>query len=250
VTLQNQSLDNPGLAGLPDSATAVFPDAPCGSDSETAVVIKFVHGGKRPGAGRKPADRVAMRHDDEPRWYCVRTLHNQDIRADIEIRLLGVEVFAPTIWKPPVPARRLPTGAMRPAREATIRPLFSRYLFARFNVTQPGWRAIRGLPGVEAILSADPETPIPVPETALEVVRSLCAPNGCVYPPDWDWSHQAPVQKPLAAGCQVRLLYGPLADHVGICQISDGRRVQLLMGILSRSVRVTVNQTDVEELTA
>jgi transcription antitermination factor NusG len=183
---------------------------------------------------------------DEPHWFCVRTLWNQEIRADMQIREAGYLVFAPTIWKPPVPARRLPSGVMRPARDARILPLFPRYIFCQFSVAEPGWRAIRGMPGVEAILSSAPEEPTPVPESALDAVRALCAPNGCVYPPGWSWSHQAPVQRPLEPGSRLRVLYGPLADHIGICQMSDGRRVQLLLEILNRTVNVKVAQSDVE----
>lgn len=244
MTEQNQSLDKRADSDLPDSGTDTAERAPCGSNAADSHLIKFGHGGRRPGAGRKPTP--IPQRPDEPRWYCVRTLWGQDIHADIAIRQSGFEVFAPTIWKPPSPARRLANGAMRPAREARIQPLFPRYLFARFSVTEPGWRAIRGLPGVEAILSSTPESPTPVPETALGAVRSLCAPNGCVYPPGWDFGRVDPVQRPLESGCHVRVLCGPLADHVGICQMSDGKRVELLLEILGRPVRAKINQVDVE----
>lgn len=239
-----QLLDNRHASAVAVCATDTDDRAPCGSFSQNRRVIKLGHGGKRPGAGRKPV--AIPERQNEPRWYCVRTLWGQDIRADIQIRLGGFEVFAPTLWKPPVVARRMPNGSMRPARDAVIKPLFPRYLFAKFNVAEPDWRAIRGMPGVDEILSAHPEAPLPVPESALEAVRSLCAPNDCVYPPGWSWSHQAPVQTPLQAGCRLRVLYGPLADHIGICQISDGKRVQLLLEILSRAVTVKVAQADVE----
>jgi transcription antitermination factor NusG len=246
MSQQLQPLDKGTDSDLPDSGTDADTCAPCGSNPADSGVIKLVagHGGARRGAGRKPA--VAFQQPDEPRWYCVRTQWGQDIRADIAIRQSGFQVFAPTLWKPPSPARRSLNGAMRPAREARIIPLFSRYLFARFNLAEPGWQAIRGLPGVEAILSSTPESPTPVPEPALEAVRSLCAPNGCVYPPGWEFGRVAPVQRPLEAGCHLRVLYGPLADHVGICQMSDGRRVELLLEILGRTVRTRINQCDVE----
>jgi len=246
MSQQNQTLDKRTESDLPGSGTAADTCAPCGSNSQNRALIKFGHGhgGRRFGAGRKPVE--LQQPPDEPRWYCVRALWGQDIRADMAIRHAEFEVFAPTLWKPPSPARRLPNGTLRPASGPRIQPLFPRYLFARFSVADPNWRTIRGLPGVEAILSSTPESPTPVPEPALEAVRGLCAPNGCVYPPGWDWGHHAPVQSPLAVGCQVRVLCGPLADHAGVCRMSDGRRVELLLQMLGREVAVRVNQCDVE----
>ena len=178
---------------------------------------------------------------EAPRWYCVRTGHGAEITADIEIRLAGFTLFAPTVWKPATKPRRLTNGAIQPGKPDRIVPLFPRYLFVRFHRLDDPWRRIRSLRGVEAILSSTPESPIAVPDAAIEAIRGQCAPNGCIYPLDLATKAAAP----LAVGTIARLTEGPMADLTGICSWSDGKRVRLLLEIMGRAVLVTVAQSAV-----
>ena len=171
----------------------------------------------------------------------MRTAHGAEITADIEIRLTGFELFAPTVWKPATLPRRLANGAMQPGKPDRIVPLFPRYLFVRFRRLADPWRRIRSLRGVETILSSTPESPIAVPDAAIEAIRGQCAPNGCIYPPE----RATPGATPLAVGTAARLTEGPMADLSGICTWSDGRRVRLLLEIMGRAVPVTVAQSAV-----
>ena len=175
------------------------------------------------------------------RWYCVRTGHGAEITADIEIRLAGFELFAPTVWKPATKPRRLANGAIQPGKPDRIVPLFPRYLFVRFHRLDDPWRRIRSLPGVETILSSTPESPIAVPDAAIEAIRGQCAPNGCIYPPERAIEGAAP----LPVGIAARVTEGPMADLTGICTWSDGKRVRLLLQIMGRAVPVTVPQSTV-----
>jgi hypothetical protein len=88
-----------------------------------------------------------------------------------------------------------------------------------------------------------------VPDQAIALIRSRCAPNDCIYPDNVDLRDGAPPvvhPVPLEVGTTARLLDGPMADLTGICQWSDGRRVSLLMQLLGRPVKLTVAQERVE----
>ncbi len=210
--------------------------------------FKFAHGGARAGAGRKP-NAPPPTYVDIEHWYCVRARYGGDITADIAIRRAGFTLFTPSLWKPGTPARRDRHGALRPARPERIVPLFPRYLFVRFRRVADTWRPIWELPGVECILSTAPETPTPVPDGAIDLIRGLCAPNGCVYPDNERMlDGPAPVIRmpPIAPGTRTRLTAGPMADLAGICTWSDGKRVRLLLEIMGRAVSVTVPRLAVE----
>ncbi len=218
-------------------------------------ISKFRHGGvransggARAGAGRKPKAAPPAYVDIE-RWYCVRTRHGAEITADFDIRRAGFTLFSPSLWKPGTPARRAWDGSLRPARPALIVPLFRRYLFVRFRRDADDWRSIAHLPTVDRIFSSTRGQPTPVPDGAIDLIRSLCAPNGCVYPDNERMlDGPAPVIRmpPIAPGTRTRLTAGPMADLAGICTWSDSKRVRLLLEIMGRTVSVTVARADVE----
>jgi transcription antitermination factor NusG len=251
-------LDNPEIAHKSARATVPPPqlggEAPCLGNPEPETLIKPGRGGYRPGAGRKPRVIPEPVVDETERWYCVRTNWSSetpyypeaDLIADIEIRRAGFTVFAPTIWKAPVPTKRDDKGRIIPAIGARVVPLFPRYLFVQFVRSRPDWYCIRRLPGVRMIFGSAPDRPTPVPDAAIDAIRAQCAPNGCIYPPDPD--KRAPR---LEQGSKVRVLTGPMADAMeqdllGICEMSDGKRVKVLLQIMGRAVSVTMAQSAVE----
>lgn len=200
-------------------------------------LFKFGHGGARPGSGPKPRAAVIPSAPlDLARWYCVRCHPGEDLTADIEIRLAGFELFAPTLWKPATAARR-DGASIRPARPDRIESLFPTYMFVRFKRFSDDWRRIYALTGVDYILGFGPNAPSAMPDRVIEAVRNLCAPNGCIYPPE-----PAPVDRttPIPCGTKVQLASGAMIGLTGICLWSDGKRVRLLLEILGRGVAVTV----------
>ena len=199
-------------------------------------------GGPRPGFGPRPKPPIVVR-PDLPRWYVARTGHGAEMTADIEMRLAGFAVFSPSVWRPARAARR-DGRAVRPARPAAIEALFPRYLFVNFRRGDE-WQRIRGLPGVDSILGTAPDSPIAVPDDVIELLRERCSANGCIYPRAYD-PDDLDALAPIEIGAATRLLGGPMADLVGICQMSDARRVQVLLQILGRGVAVTVARALVE----
>lgn len=128
-----------------------------------------------------------------------------------------------------------------------------------------------------------PAIPIAAQEQHIARIRSLCELNDCQYPEEVDLrdlhadtpltlggsrflrrqrrqesDHLAAVAalrrsahgpivrtKPLSIGSSARLLDGPLVDLTGICQMSAGKRLELLSGIMG-GARITVSRGSVE----
>lgn len=178
---------------------------------------------------------------DEPRWYCIRTEFGAEITADMAIRTAEFETFFPMLWIAPLPARRTEMGRLMPAQSERLVPLFRRYIFARFLRSDPSWRRIATMRGVERIFSTSPTTPIPVPDVAIDIVRKQCHPNGVVYPPGHGEKRAA-----MEIGAIGRIPNSAFPDLVGICDWSEGDRVRLLMSIMGRQVPVTVDRSAVE----
>lgn len=241
-------LDN--TESLHDSARVTVPPmqfvgaAQFQGNSGIDELIKPGRGGYRPGAGRKP--KVERMPDDTERWYCVRTFIGQDLTADIATRVAGYEVFAPTLWKPPTLTTRDRNGIVRPALPARIVPLFLSYFFSKFRRADAHWTEILHLPGVRNIISSTPGHPIAVPDHVIDAIRAPLHPNGC------DYRLQSPAKAaPIAKGVRVRVTSGPMADAmeqdlIGICEMSDGKRVKVLLQIMGRAVSVSMAQSVVE----
>lgn len=156
-------------------------DMPCASHGENRALIKFTHGGYRPGAGRKPKT-APLAPTSELRWYCVRTDYGAETRADMAIRTAGFQTLYPLLWVAPVAARRTELGRAIPATSERLVPLLPTYLLVRFDRADPSWRRIPTLRGVERLFSTHPERPTAIPDRDItELTRDL-APNGCLYP--------------------------------------------------------------------
>jgi transcription antitermination factor NusG len=212
-------------------------------------------GGARVGSGRKrkPDLPVPSWEPEGEHWYCVCAKPNEDLQADIQTRLAGFLVFAPTIWKPATVMRRDINGVVRRGLPDRIEPLFRRYFFTRFDRTNFSWTKILHLPGrpVQRIISSTLGFPIAVPDSFIETlqvfdrvingVRHVARPNGCLYP-------EAPAKPTmLPSGTRVRPVEGAFVDMVGnLSQMSDGKRVKVLLEIMGRHVPVVMDQSAVE----
>lgn len=144
-------------------------------------------GGPQPGSGRprkiQPIAPTQISYAvDTPRWYCVRTDYGAETAVDMAIRTAGFETLYPMEWVPPVAARRTADGRAIPARSERLEPLLPRYLLVRFDRSNPSWRFIPTMAGVERVFSTHPERPTPIPDRDVEDLRKTLAPNGVRYP--------------------------------------------------------------------
>ncbi len=200
-------------------------------------------GGYRTGAGRKPKPPEIPPDPEGERWYCVCVLPGKDRAADIEARLAGFTIFAPTIFKPEIRPGRNAKGVFLPGMRSRIEPLFRRYFFARFDRTDFSWTKILHLPGnpVQRIISSTQGLPIAVPDIVIEAIQSRAHVNGCIYP-----TVRANARR-LPQGTRVRLLAGAFVDHIGeLAQMSDGKRVEVLLHIMGAQRPVKADQAAVE----
>lgn len=249
-------LDSPPLDAYP----SLKPDAPgpdfAGASCHRNAGTGEIHSDPEPwtavGISRatwyrrtRPEREPALSRPDIDRWYVVRSGFDQERLADIEIRMAGFEVFNPSVWKAGTPLRRDFNGVVRPARPERIDSLFKRFFFTRLNLSDPAWHVVKHLPGVERIMDGvgTPGVPQAVPDTAIDLIRSMLEPNLCLYPSNHP-SHRHITA--LQVGTAQRFLTGAMTDRKGIVTWSDGARVQLLMEILGREVRVTTTRDAVE----
>jgi len=197
----------------------------CGSHPEISPEIKIAtkHGGPRPGAGRpRKVEWAAV----QPvrvlggRWHCVEFEPGCDLLVINQMHAARFEVFFPTF----MPAAR-PARPGQAAREVVPQAALGRYLFVRFDQSDPSWRAIPGMLGVARLFSLDAERPIVVPDA--EVARLVR-----LFGEDGEAMRPAGPPAPLAIGAAVRVVAGLLAGHVGIgiVEWSDGREVRVRFG--------------------
>lgn len=233
----------------------------CANPGVGAIFVEFGHGGARPnsggarpnsggarpGAGRPRKIAAEPTPADVLRWYCVRAGFGQTAVADRSIREAGFEVFAPTIFRPATPARRDSAGVMRVGKPDRVEFLFVRYIITRFRLADPSWYDIRTLDGVERIISGSYSTlnpigiPIAIPDDNIAFVREKLGPNDCIDPRVFRYD-------PIKVGTSLRMLNGPMSDRVGLCEMSDGQRIVLLMNLLGRPVRIEVPHGAVEPI--
>lgn len=99
---------------------------------------------------------------------------------------------------------------------------FPSYLFVGFDVADERWRIIPQKRGVKRILGSDPTHPTPLPIGAVDRLRSRFDAG----------EFKAPTAIPLAINDYLIVEAGPFAGRVGICTMSRGERIKILMEIL------------------
>lgn len=132
-----------------------------------------------------------------PRWYAVAAKRRQESIAAKAIEALGFEVFLPSIIV------ALPKGGHEE------RPMFGKYLFARFDVARDPWGDIARLhclPDRPVLYLSDPYRPTPVPQRMIDQVRRRMDESRIVADP---------VATLVAIGAEVRLVDGPMQDRAG-----------------------------------
>lgn len=155
------------------------------------------------------------------RWYVVSTLPHQEPRALANLQRQGFEAWLPAFRKARRHARRA---------DSVVVPLFPGYLFIHLDVETARWRSINGTFGVVKLLCHG-DTPEPVPAGLVDELLARRDAEGLVRLPP----------RQFARGEALRVVAGPFADLVGICDGMSGRdRVVLLLSLLGRTVKATV----------
>ena len=159
-------------------------------------------------------------------WYVIRTKPQQERRAEFHLRQLSVETFLPLLKQ-----RKKVRRAVKPVEG----PLFPRYFFARFDITNQ-YRAVSFARGVLNIVEFGAK-PAEVSESLIEGIRQRLK-EGYVVPR----------LEPFRKGQVVRIHTGPLAglEAVFVREMSEQHRVLLLLQALGSHAKVTMDFDHIE----
>lgn len=157
-----------------------------------------------------------------PRWYAVFTHARQEGRAEDNLNAWKVETFAPRIRQ-----SRYYNGTLT----HNVKPLFPRYIFARFKVDDLLHKVTftRGVSGVVSFGGA----PTPVDDQIIDIIKSQTAEDGYVR-----------MDETLRAGDAVEIKDGPLKNFRGIFEraVKHSDRVRLLLTAISFHGHVEVQR--------
>ena len=145
------------------------------------------------------------------RWYVVHTLPNHEQRADSNLRAWHLETFAPKIK-----ARRV--NPFTGLSTFVIRPLFPRYIFARFNL-EALLHKVRYTRGVANVVGFGGH-PAPVDDYIIEMMQLQVGDNECIK-----------IGETLKYGDRMLIKAGPLKNFIGIFEreLDQSERVRLLL---------------------
>jgi transcriptional antiterminator RfaH len=159
----------------------------------------------------------------QPRWYVVHTQANAENKASANLARQGFSTYLPRYLKRRRHARRV---------DLVAAPLFPRYLFVKVDMAVQRWRSIYSTIGVSRLVS-NGDHPAPVPECVVNFLKSRENASGLI---------KLDQQPKFRVGDQVRVVEGAFSDCLGIYDgMSDRERVEVLLDLLGRKVRVFIN---------
>jgi transcriptional antiterminator RfaH len=158
---------------------------------------------------------------DEPRWYVIHTKPKQESRADYNLRAWQVETFFPLLKE-----------RSRGSRASyLVKPLFSRYLFARFRASDL-LHKVYYTRGVQSVVNFG-EHPCHVEDELIEVIKARRDEDGFVR-----------MRDELNAGDRVVICNGPLRNLLGVFEgdYGDDERVSILLSAVGYQSRVVIER--------
>ena len=164
----------------------------------------------------------------DQRWYVVQSQPNAEAKAVAHLERQGFVTYLPRFLKRRRHARRIETVAA---------PLFPRYLFVGIDINVQRWRSIFSTIGVSRLVCQG-NLPTAVADRVIESLKAR-EENGFVH---------LELRPNFRPGDKIRVLDGAFADCLGLYEgMKDSDRVAILLDLLGRKVRVTV---DVESVAA
>ena len=167
---------------------------------------------------------------DTYQWYVVHTNPKQEERADSNLRAWGVETLHPKLR-----ARRFNTFTGVPT--VTTKPLFPRYIFAKFNAREQ-LAKISFTRGVNSVVSFGGR-PVSVDEDIIQIVKNRIDQTGIVR-----------LGEDLRQGDRVVIKAGPLREFEGIFErkLKDNERITVLLTTISYQGRLVINRDLIEKV--
>lgn len=156
-------------------------------------------------------------------WFVARTQPHKEKLALANLANQRFRAFCPMMRKTVRRSRRLV--------DRTV-PLFPGYVFIRGRPEE--MRPVRGTLGIQYLITGDDGRPRRVPPGLVEALQRATRPGGV-----------ATLGADRSVGDEVRILAGPLADRIGVVErLDEAGRVQLLLRIMERTVRVEMAGAD------
>jgi transcriptional antiterminator RfaH len=167
-------------------------------------------------------------------WYVATTLVQSEERAARELKNQQYETSLPLART----ERRRRDGLLVDA----LRPLFSGYVFVRFDPEDNTWRSICYTRGVRGLLGYESQRdrPMPVPEDQmLELFARLAAAGGYIT-----LTQSRPAYIP--PGEMIRIIAGPYRDRVAKVEADRGSRIDALLRFAGGHVKHSLPRDIVE----
>jgi len=159
------------------------------------------------------------------KWYVVNTKSHEETTALVNLRRQGFNAYLPQYKKTRRHARRTDT---------ILAPLFPKYLFVEFCLDLENWHCINSTIGVKKLIQFGAK-PTPVPsELVSEIIERENA-DGVVALSEFF---------KFKRGDKITVIDGVFTDVTGIFECrNDNNRVQILLDIMGRNVRVCLSPT-------
>jgi transcriptional antiterminator RfaH len=158
-----------------------------------------------------------------PRWYVVQTQPHAELRAAQHLARQGFGSYLPRYLKRRRHARRI---------DIVSKPLFPRYLFVAVDMATQRWRAISSTFGISHLVCNGDE-PAAVADQVIAQLRSRENSDGLI---------QLSTGPRFARGDKIRIADGVFSACLGLYEgMADHERVAVLLDLLGRKVRVTID---------
>ena len=168
--------------------------------------------------------------DDGLPWYVIKTQPKQETRAECNLRAWGINTFHPKI------SERC-TNPFTGLLSYAIKPLFSRYIFAQFDINST-YRRVCFTRGVHSVVNFG-SGPAKVDHEIIKLIESRVGKDGLVK-----------LDNELNEGDQVMIDNGPLKHMTGIFQrdIKGTDRVAILLNAISYQAHVIIEKDLVKKI--
>jgi len=159
-------------------------------------------------------------------WYVIQTKPREEDKAAFFLTQKGIEVYLP----------KIEVAIFHGGRSMyVLKPLFPRYLFARF-IAQTEIDRVRWTKGVTKVLWESIK-PTPISEAIIEAIKTLECADGIIR------------RRKFKKNDKIKIVRGPLKDIEGIFEqwTSDKGRVRVLLNLISYQARVELHHSLIEK---
>lgn len=169
---------------------------------------------------------------DSTLWYVIQTKPREEFRAVDNLRAQSVETFFPMVKE-----SRLDRVTKK--RSYSIKPLFPRYVFARFNANKMIHK-VNFTRGVHSLVRFG-GGPVAVDEEILDIISKRMGEDGYID-----------LCEHLNAGDKVVVVDGPFKDFVGVFErnVNERERIMIMLETINYQGRVVLEREMVRKVEA